>query len=59
LHNELSSRASTTINNAFNNLLDLNTSAKWDGSNETHDGYKAWVNNVSLWANHNQMAWIM
>ena len=38
---------------------DLNTSAKWDGSNETHDGYKAWVNDVSLWANHNQMAWIM
>ena len=23
---------------------DLNTSAKWDESNETHDGYKAWVN---------------
>ena len=38
---------------------DLNTSAKWDGSNETHDGYKAWVNDVSLRANHNQMAWIM
>jgi len=38
---------------------DLNTSAKWDGSNETHDGYKAWVNDVSLWANNNQMAWIM
>jgi len=38
---------------------DLNTSAKWDGSNETHDGYKAWVNDVSLWANQNQMAWIM
>jgi len=43
---------STTSNN-------LNTSAKWDGSNETHDGYKAWVNHVSLWANQNQMAWIM
>ena len=38
---------------------DLNTSAKWDGSNETHDGYKAWVNDVSLWATNNQMAWIM
>jgi len=38
---------------------DLNTSAKWDGSNETHDGYKAWVNDVSLWANTNQMAWII
>ena len=37
----------------------LNTSAKWDGSNETHDGYKAWVNDVSLWADNNQMAWIM
>jgi len=37
----------------------LNTSAKWDGSNETHDGYKAWVNDVNLWANNNQMAWIM
>ena len=32
---------------------DLNTSAKWDGSHETHDGYKAWVNDVSLWANIN------
>jgi len=38
---------------------DLNTSAKWDGSNETHDGYKAWLNDVSLWANQNQVAWIM
>ena len=38
---------------------DLNTSAKWDGSNETHDGYKAWVNDVGPWANNNQMAWIM
>ena len=38
---------------------DLNTFAKWDGSNETHNGYKAWVNDVSLWANNNQMAWIM
>jgi len=38
---------------------DLNTSAKWAGSTETHDGYKAWVNAVSLWANNNQMAWIM
>jgi len=38
---------------------DLNTSAKWDGSNETHHGYKAWMNDVSLWANNNQMAWIM
>ena len=27
---------------------DLKTSAKWDGSNETHDGYKAWVNRESL-----------
>jgi len=43
---------STTSNN-------LNTSAKWDGSNEPHDGYKAWVNDVSLRANNNQMAWIM
>jgi len=38
---------------------DLNTSAKWDGSNETHIGYKAWVNDVSLWANHSQMTWIV
>jgi len=38
---------------------DLKTSAKWDGSNETHDGYKAWVNDVSLWASNNQIAWIM
>jgi len=38
---------------------DLNTSTKWDGLNETHDGYKAWVNDVSLWANNCQMAWIM
>ena len=38
---------------------DLNTSAKWDGSNTTHDGYKAWVNNLSLCANNNQMAWTM
>jgi len=33
--------------------------AKWNGSNETYDGYKAWVNDVSLWANQNQMVWIM
>ena len=33
---------------------DLNTSTKWDRSNETHDGYKAWVNDVSLWANNNR-----
>ena len=38
---------------------DLSTSAKWDGSNETYDGYKAWVDDVSLWANQNQMAWIV
>jgi len=38
---------------------DLNTSTKWDGSNETCDGYKAWVNDVSLWATNNQMTWIM
>jgi len=38
---------------------DLNTSAKWDGSNATHDGYKAWVIDISLWANQNQMAWIV
>jgi len=38
---------------------DLNTSAKWDGSNETHEGYNACVNDVSLWVNNNQMAWIM
>jgi len=38
---------------------DLITSTKWDGSNETHDGYKTWVNKVSLWANNNDMAWIM
>jgi len=43
---------STTSNN-------LITSAKWDGSNETHDGYKTWMNKVSLWANNNDMAWIM
>jgi len=38
---------------------DLITSAKWDGSNETHDGYKTWMNEVSLWANNNDMVWIM
>jgi len=38
---------------------DLITSTKWDGSNETHDGYKTWINKVSLWANNNDMAWIM
>jgi len=38
---------------------DLITSTKWDGSNETHDGYKTWMNKVSLWANNNDMAWIM
>ena len=38
---------------------DLITSAKWDGSNETHDGYTTWMNEVSLWANNNDMAWIM
>jgi len=43
---------STTFN-------DLNTSAKWDGSNENHDGYKAWVNDVNLWVNNNPMARIM
>jgi len=43
---------STTSNN-------LNSSAKWDRSNKTHDRYKAWVNDVRLWANNNQMAWIM
>jgi len=37
----------------------LNTSTKLDGSNETHDGYKTWMNEVSLWANNNDMAWIM
>jgi len=41
-----------------NNLI---TSTKWDGSNETHDGYKTWMNEVSLWAaaNNNNMAWTM
>ena len=38
---------------------DLITSEKWDGSNEPHDGYKTWMNEVSLWANNNDMAWIM
>ena len=38
---------------------DLNTSAKWDGSNEPHDSYKAWVNDVSLRVTNNQMVWIM
>jgi len=38
---------------------DLITSTKWDGSNETHDGYKTWMNEVSLWANNNDMAWII
>jgi len=38
---------------------DLITSAKWDGSNETHDGYLTWMNEVSLWANNNDMARIM
>ena len=26
---------------------------------KSHDRYKAWVNDVSLWANNNQMAWIL
>jgi len=40
-----------------NNLI---TSTKWDGSNETHKGYKTWMSEVSLWANNNDMmAWIM
>jgi len=30
-----------------------------DGSNEIHDEYKTWMNEVSLWANNNDMAWIM
>ena len=38
---------------------DLLTSTKWDGSNETHNDYKIWMNEVSLWANTNDMAWIM
>ena len=38
---------------------DLFTSTKWDGSNETHNDYKIWMNKVSLWANTNDMAWIM
>jgi len=37
----------------------LITSTKWDGSNKTHDGYQTWMNEVSLWANNNDMAWIM
>jgi len=40
-----------------NNLI---TSTKLDGSNETHEGYKTWISEVSLWANNNDMmAWIM
>jgi len=35
------------------------TSTKWDDSNETHHGYKTWINKVSLWANNHDMAWIM
>jgi len=38
---------------------DLLTSTKWDGSNETHNDYKIYMNKVSLWANTNDMAWIM
>jgi hypothetical protein len=38
---------------------DLIISTKWDGTKETHDGYKTWMNEVSLWANNNDMAWIM
>jgi len=34
---------------------DLLTSTKWDGSNETHNDYKIWMNEVSLWANTNDM----
>jgi len=56
LHNELArahlrrpKMPSTTSN-------DLITSAKWDGSNETHDGYTTWMNKVRLWANNNDMA---
>ena len=61
LHNELTvARAHlrwSTVPSTTSN--DLNTSSKWDGSNEILDWYKAWVNDVSLWANNNQMAWIM
>jgi len=39
--------------------IDLIASTKWDGSNETHDGYKTWMNEVSIWANNNDMARIM
>ena len=38
---------------------DLITSTKWNGSNKTHDVYKTWMKDVSLWANNNDMAWIM
>jgi len=35
------------------------TSAKWEGSNEIHDRHETWMKEVSLWANNNDMAWIM
>jgi len=35
---------------------DLIISAKWDGSNETHNEFKTWM---KLWANNNDMTWIM
>ena len=37
---------------------DLITSTKLEGSNETHDGYKTWMNEVILWANNHDMACI-
>jgi len=37
---------------------DLNISAKWDGANETYEEYETWMNEVSLWANNNDMEWI-
>jgi len=59
LHNELGSRASTTISNVFNNLQQSEYLCKMGWIKRNPHGYKVWVNDVSLWANNNQMAWIM
>jgi len=48
--------ASVMPSTTSNNLI---TSTKWDGSNETQYVYKTWMKDVSLWANKNDMAWIM
>jgi len=44
---------STTTSN------DQISSTKWDGSNQTHDSIKTWMNEVSVWGNNHDMTWII